>query len=151
MPGLGRALGSRRSKLRLCPLRRRSSVRHLAIQLGWGRARRRERHYRYLSHPVASMCVGAIFRGPLIPRSERSQKEYHVDNPRKFSHSYRTSWYHQSFIYSPTGALVSCIKNNIKIYFIIYIKRAPTYFSVTVTPSIRERINLSLLKLQLLK
>ena len=48
-----------------------------------------------------------------------------------FSHSYRASWYYQSFIYSPTDALVSCLKNNIK----IYIKTAPTYFGVTVTPS----------------
>jgi hypothetical protein len=35
-----------------------------------------------------------------------------------------------SFIYSPTDAPVSCLKNNIK----IYIKTAPTYFGV-VTPS----------------
>jgi len=33
-----------------------------------------------------------------------------------FSHSYRASWYYQSCIYSPTDALVSCLKNNIKIY-----------------------------------
>jgi len=36
----------------------------------------------------------------------------------------------QSFFYSPTDALVSCLKNNIK----IYIKTALTCFSV-VTPS----------------
>jgi len=36
-----------------------------------------------------------------------------------------------SFIYSPTDALVSCLKKNIE----IYIKTAPTYFGVTVTPS----------------
>ena len=34
-------------------------------------------------------------------------------------------------VYSPTDALVSCLKNNIK----IYIKTAPTCFGVTVTPS----------------
>jgi len=38
---------------------------------------------------------------------------------------------HRSFIYSPTDALVSCLKNNIK----IYTKTAPTCFGVTVTPS----------------
>jgi len=40
--------------------------------------------------------------------------------------------YYQSFIYSPTDVLVSCLKkNNIK----IYIKTAPACFGVTVTPS----------------
>ena len=34
------------------------------------------------------------------------------------------------FIYSPTDEVVICLKNNIK----IYIKTAPTYFSVTVEP-----------------
>ena len=34
------------------------------------------------------------------------------------------SWYYQSFIYSPTDAPVSCLKNNIK----IYIKTAPVLF-----------------------
>ena len=29
---------------------------------------------------------------------------------RNFSHSYRAPWYYQSFIYSPTHALVSCLK-----------------------------------------
>ena len=37
---------------------------------------------------------------------------------------------YQSFIYSPTNALVCCLKNNIK----IYIKTTPTYFGA-VTPS----------------
>ena len=37
----------------------------------------------------------------------------------------------QSFIYSPTDALVSCLKNNIK----ISIKTTPTCFDVTVIPS----------------
>ena len=50
-----------------------------------------------------------------------------------FPHSYRASWYYQSFIHSPTDALVSCLENNIKIYIKIYIKSAPTCFSVTVT------------------
>ena len=39
------------------------------------------------------------------------------------------------FIYSPTDAPVSCLKNNTKIYIKIYIKTAPTCFGVTVTPS----------------
>jgi hypothetical protein len=39
----------------------------------------------------------------------------------KFSHLYRASWYYQSFIYSPADTLVSCLKNNIKIYIKIYI------------------------------
>jgi len=38
--------------------------------------------------------------------------------------------FYQGFIYSPTDAPVSCLKNNIK----IYIKTAPTCFSA-VTPS----------------
>jgi len=38
---------------------------------------------------------------------------------------------YQSFIYLPTDALVSCLKNNIKVYN----KTAPTCFGVTVTPS----------------
>jgi hypothetical protein len=38
--------------------------------------------------------------------------------------------YDQCFIYSPTDALVSCLKNIFK----IYVKTAPTYFGV-VTPS----------------
>jgi len=42
---------------------------------------------------------------------------------------------YQSCIYSPTVTLVSCLKNNIKMYIKIYIKTAPTYFGVTVTPS----------------
>ena len=39
--------------------------------------------------------------------------------------------HYQSFIYSATDALVSCLKKYIK----IYIKTAPTCFGVTVTPS----------------
>ena len=42
---------------------------------------------------------------------------------------------HQGFIYSPADALVSCLKNNIKIYIKIYIKTTPTCFGVTVIPS----------------
>ena len=37
----------------------------------------------------------------------------------------------QNFIYSPTDTLVSCLKNNIK----IYVKTASTCFGVTATPS----------------
>jgi len=32
------------------------------------------------------------------------------NNELFFSHSYRASWYYQSFIYSPTDAPVSCLK-----------------------------------------
>ena len=44
---------------------------------------------------------------------------------------------YQSSIYSPTDALVICLKkkNNIKMYIKIYVKTAPTRFGVTVTPS----------------
>jgi len=80
------------------------------------------------------MSMGIIFNDPLIARPERSKKEYHVDNLRKFSYSYPAFCYYQSFIYSPTDALLSCLKNNIKIYIKIYIKTAPTFFGVTVTP-----------------
>jgi len=45
--------------------------------------------------------------------------------------------YYQSFIYSPTDALMSCLKkNNIK----IYIKTALKYFGVTVTPKHVEAV-----------
>ena len=47
---------------------------------------------------------------------------------------YRASWYYRSFIYSPTDAVVSCLKNNTKIYINIYIFRC---YSYTI---IRERI-----------
>jgi len=40
--------------------------------------------------------------------------------------------YYQNFIYSPTDAVMSRLKNNINIYFKIYIKTAPTCFVVTV-------------------
>jgi len=43
--------------------------------------------------------------------------------------------YYQSIIYSPTDALVSCLKNNIN----IYIKTAPTYFGV-IKPSSRSAL-----------
>jgi len=36
-----------------------------------------------------------------------------VDKAFFFSHSYRTSCHYQSFIYSPTDALVSCLKKTI--------------------------------------
>ena len=48
---------------------------------------------------------------------------------------FKCATYNQSFIYSPTDALVSCLKNNIKIYIKIYMKTATAYFGVTVTPS----------------
>jgi len=54
----------------------------------------------------------------------------------------------QGFIYSPTDAIVSCLK---KPYIKIYIKKFQTCFGVTVNTIIREHINLNLLKLQLLK
>ena len=38
-------------------------------------------------------------------------------------------------ICSLTDALVTCLKNSIKVYIKIYIKTAPTCFGVTVTPS----------------
>jgi len=43
--------------------------------------------------------------------------------------------YYQSCIYSPNDVLVSCLKNNIKVYIKISIKTALTWFGVTVTPS----------------
>ena len=47
----------------------------------------------------------------------------HIWTTLYIPHSYRAaSWYYQSFIYSPTDALVSCLKNNIKIYIKIYIR-----------------------------
>jgi len=49
--------------------------------------------------------------------------------------NYRPSWYYQSFIYSPTDAPVSCLKNRIKTYIKFHTKTAPTCFGVTVTPS----------------
>jgi hypothetical protein len=39
-----------------------------------------------------------------------------------------------NFVYSPTDALVSCLKNHIKIYIKIYVKTAPTCFGA-VPPS----------------
>ena len=44
-----------------------------------------------------------------------------------FPHLYRVSWYNRSFIYSPNDALVSCLKNNIKIYIQIYTKTTMDY------------------------
>ena len=43
----------------------------------------------------------------------------------------QSTQYLQSFIYSPSDALVSCLKN-IKIYIKIYIKTSPTCFGVNV-------------------
>jgi hypothetical protein len=41
---------------------------------------------------------------------------------------------YQSFVYLATDTILSCLKNNIKIYVKIYIKTAPTCFGA-VTPS----------------
>ena len=41
---------------------------------------------------------------------------------------------YQSFIYSPSDAVVSCLQNSIISYIKIYIKTAPICFDVTVTP-----------------
>ena len=70
-----------------------------------------------------------------IPYCEVPQEVLITQKYVLFSHSYRASWYYQTFIYSPTDALVSCLKNNVNIYIKIYIKTIPTYFGVTVTPS----------------
>ena len=59
-------------------------------------------------------------------------KKYYSLPARDF---FKTDFYYQSFIYSPTDEPVSCLKNNIKIYIKICIKTAPTCFGVTVTPS----------------
>ena len=55
-----------------------------------------------------------------FPLGGGGEKIYIVDeytratnNKNLFSHSYRASWYYQSFIYSPPDALVSCIKKTI--------------------------------------
>jgi hypothetical protein len=32
------------------------------------------------------------------------------------THTYRVSWYYQSYFYSPTDAQVNCLENNFKIY-----------------------------------
>jgi len=48
--------------------------------------------------------------------------------------NFRSTISNFGFIYSPTDAPVSCLKNNIKIYIQIYIKTAPTCFGA-VTPS----------------
>jgi len=44
------------------------------------------------------------------------------------------------FIHSPTDALVSCLKNSIKIYIKICIKTDQTCFGVTVTLSSGELV-----------
>jgi len=48
---------------------------------------------------------------------------------------------YQSFIYSPTDALVRCLEKKIKIYIKIYIETAPICFGVTVTPSPGSALN----------
>ena len=57
---------------------------------------------------------------PTVPRTPNTTQIV-VDF---YSHSYRASWYYQSAVYSPTETLVSCLKNNIKMYIKIYIKTA---------------------------
>jgi hypothetical protein len=49
---------------------------------------------------------------------------------KRVSIAVKELYIYQRFIYSPTDALVSCLKNNIK----IYIKTTPTCFGA-VTPS----------------
>ena len=58
------------------------------------------------------------------------------NNKNQYSHSCRAAtWYYQVlFIHQPMHQW-AVLKNNIKIYIKIYIKTAPTCFSVTVTPS----------------
>jgi len=58
--------------------------------------------------------------------------------------------YNQSFIYSPTDALVRCLKIILKFYNKIYSKTSKTCFGVTVNTIIRERINSCSLKSQYL-
>ena len=72
--------------------------------------------------------------------------QWDTRNTSTFSCSYRASWYYQVF-YPPINAIVSCLKNSIKIYIKIYIETAPTCFGVTVTPSSGSAINSCLLKL----
>ena len=50
-------------------------------------------------------------------------------------HNYTINRERINFVYSSTDSLVSCLKNNIKMYMTIYIKTAPTYFGVIITPS----------------
>jgi hypothetical protein len=54
----------------------------------------------------------------------------HLEVIPEFSGVSMENLLHQGFIYSPTDPLVSCLKNNIK----IYIKTAPTCFGA-VAPS----------------
>jgi len=56
----------------------------------------------------------------------------------------QTSDFYQSFIYSPTDVLASCLKNNIKIYKKIYNKTFQSCFGV-VTASSASALMLSLM------
>jgi len=96
--------------------------------------------------PFAFLSSSQILRASLIPFCFISSPQYYLvissnrsalpiqSFPFSCSCLHFMSKYpenHQSFIYSPTDALESCFKNNIK----IYIKTAPTCFGVSVTPS----------------
>ena len=67
----------------------------------------------------------------------------------------RNTAVYQSFIYSPTDALVSCLKKNICMYMYIkiyiYIKTAPDMFRCYGYTIIRERIKLVLTKVTVVK
>jgi len=63
------------------------------------------------------------------PLSEKEQG-FNCYYGERVSIAVRELYFYRSFIYSPTDALVNCLKNNIK----IYIKITPTCFGV-VTPS----------------
>jgi len=46
----------------------------------------------------------------VIPLKQIVNIYYTQNFSNKYSHSYRASSYYQSFIYAPTDALVSCLK-----------------------------------------
>jgi len=64
-----------------------------------------------------------------------SKKEVRIKRRKAF----KNCVFSQSFIYSPTDALVSCLKININIYIKIHIKTSPTYFGA-VTPSVLTKV-----------
>jgi len=57
----------------------------------------------------STSCYYRFFLISLIAQL-KSRKVFWSIAPYFYSHSYRASWYCQSFIYSPTDALVSCLK-----------------------------------------
>ena len=71
-------------------------------------------------------CVQAFGRETLKKYPQRRSKRRWENNIKM----------NQSFIYSPTDALVSCLKNNIK----IYIRTAPTCFGAVAPSSGSELI-----------